>query len=298
MIITFYSYKGGVGCSMAVANIATILAREYGRRVIVVDWDLEAPRSHRFFGIPNNEVGSGVIDFLYEYKKLLAGDEPITIGNLPKVEDFITPIKSYKKGKLWLMPAGKQDSVYADRVNAFDWSNFYEKWNGGLCIDYMKRELSDIADYIIVDSRTGITDIGGICTLQLPDAVVLLIASNWQNVEGVERIILNLRNNPVVKEMNKTIIIIPVPARIESFLDYEETIEWKQIFKERFSKYLPDYIDSDTFFNNVSIPYIAKYSFEDQIAVNRPEEDGSDPKSISHAYYKLAEYIIEISIEY
>ena len=388
MIITFYSYKGGVGRSMAVANIATILAREYGRRVIVVDWDLEAPRSHRFFGIPNNEVGSGVIDFLYEYKKLLAGgNEPITMDALPKVEDFITPIPSdsSQKGELWLMPAGKQDSFYADRVNDFDWTNFYEKWNGGLYIEYMKRKLGDIADYIIVDSRTGITDIGGICTLQLPDAVVLFFASNKQNVEGVERMALNLRKNPIIKEMDKNIIIIPVPARIETIMEYDNLNEWTgkylynrdsvpegnnekligflkddfdigwakdaeirksddgmtiliskdnensaeilidekkenailkisdgrtydlkvktengklNIYKEWFSKYLPDYIGSDTFFKNVTIPYIPKFSFGEQIAVNIRGEDGTNPALISHAYYKLAEYIIEISIKY
>lgn len=47
-IITFYSYKGGVGRTMAVANIAVLLARK-GLRVLVVDWDLEAPGLHRYF---------------------------------------------------------------------------------------------------------------------------------------------------------------------------------------------------------------------------------------------------------
>ena len=297
MIITFYSYKGGVGRSMAVANIATILAHDYGRRVIVVDWDLEAPGLHKFFKIPDTEVGSGVIDFLYEYKELVARDKPITIDTLPKVERFITPIRTYPKGDLWLMPAGKQDAGYADRVNAFDWANFYEKLNGSLCIEYMKKELSDFADYIIVDSRTGITDIGGICTLQLPDAVVLLFASNWQNVDGVEQIILNLRENPVIKEMNKTITIIPVPARIEFYHPRRE--KWKKEFIKRFSEYLPDYIDKKKkFFDDVEILYFPQHSGEEEIAVDKPEEDGSGRTSISYSYYRLAEYITTISIEY
>jgi len=41
-IITFYSYKGGTGRSMALANIAWILASN-GKRVLIIDWDLEAP---------------------------------------------------------------------------------------------------------------------------------------------------------------------------------------------------------------------------------------------------------------
>jgi Mrp family chromosome partitioning ATPase len=47
-IITFYSYKGGTGRSMMLANIAWLLAAN-GERVLVMDWDLEAPGLHRYF---------------------------------------------------------------------------------------------------------------------------------------------------------------------------------------------------------------------------------------------------------
>lgn len=43
-IVTFYSYKGGTGRTMALANTAWILAAN-GKRVLAVDWDLEAPGS-------------------------------------------------------------------------------------------------------------------------------------------------------------------------------------------------------------------------------------------------------------
>jgi cellulose biosynthesis protein BcsQ len=42
VICTFYSYKGGVGRSMALANAAHILA-QFGLRVLMIDFDLEAP---------------------------------------------------------------------------------------------------------------------------------------------------------------------------------------------------------------------------------------------------------------
>jgi MinD-like ATPase involved in chromosome partitioning or flagellar assembly len=41
-IVTFYSYKGGVGRTMALANVAVQLSRK-GSRVLMVDWDLEGP---------------------------------------------------------------------------------------------------------------------------------------------------------------------------------------------------------------------------------------------------------------
>jgi MinD-like ATPase involved in chromosome partitioning or flagellar assembly len=53
MIVTFYSYKGGVGRSFCLANIGTLLAN-WGYQVLCVDWDLEAPGLHHYF-----QQGSG-----------------------------------------------------------------------------------------------------------------------------------------------------------------------------------------------------------------------------------------------
>jgi hypothetical protein len=69
-IITFYSYKGGTGRSMSLANIAWILASQ-GRRVLVLDWDLEAPGLHRYFHpfLTDKELtaSDGIIDFVIKF---------------------------------------------------------------------------------------------------------------------------------------------------------------------------------------------------------------------------------------
>ena len=67
-VLTFYSYKGGTGRSMALANIAWLLA-SYGKKVLVIDWDLEAPGLHRYFQPflidPELTSSEGVIDFVW-----------------------------------------------------------------------------------------------------------------------------------------------------------------------------------------------------------------------------------------
>ncbi len=70
-IVTFYSYKGGTGRSMALANVGWILAAT-GRRVLLIDWDLEAPGLHRYlhpFIEKDKELSStpGLIDFFVEF---------------------------------------------------------------------------------------------------------------------------------------------------------------------------------------------------------------------------------------
>src|ERR1044071_8965008 len=71
-IVTFYSYKGGTGRSMLLANVAWLLASN-GRRVLAIDWDLEAPGLHRFFHpfLPDPELKDsyGVIDAVIAYSE-------------------------------------------------------------------------------------------------------------------------------------------------------------------------------------------------------------------------------------
>src|ERR1041385_6770285 len=79
LICTFYSYKGGVGRSMALANIALLLARR-GKRVLAVDWDLEAPGLNYYFASLEKQEPTqkgGLIAFLESIKEnpqVSAGD--------------------------------------------------------------------------------------------------------------------------------------------------------------------------------------------------------------------------------
>jgi len=72
-IITFYSFKGGVGRTMALANIAVLLVRKK-KRVLAVDWDLEAPGLDKYFrdyevqNVPENPEGKGLQDLLLDAK--------------------------------------------------------------------------------------------------------------------------------------------------------------------------------------------------------------------------------------
>ncbi|MGH8772304.1 MAG: hypothetical protein ACREV2_14180, partial [Burkholderiales bacterium] len=68
-VITFYSYKGGTGRTMALANIACLFAREgtAGLRVLAIDWDLEAPGLHYYLRAPNGgtagQNSAGVVEY-------------------------------------------------------------------------------------------------------------------------------------------------------------------------------------------------------------------------------------------
>jgi hypothetical protein len=61
------------------------------------------------------------------------------------------------------------DETYQELLAPLNWKEFYTHRNGFLLIENLKGaiEATYSPDYLLVDSRTGFTDVSGICTLQL-----------------------------------------------------------------------------------------------------------------------------------
>lgn len=178
--VTFYSYKGGVGRTMALANVAAMLAKE-GRRVLLIDFDLEAPGLDAFEGLGCAKGHPGVVEYAAEY---------LATGKAPQIASFVrecVPASTHLRGKLWLMSSGKKDQQYNRGRARIDWTELYDKYDGERFIENWKADVEKTyaPDYVLIDSRTGLTDVGGICTLHLPQLVVLLYSLNDQNIHGI-----------------------------------------------------------------------------------------------------------------
>ena len=177
-VTTFYSFKGGVGRTMALVNAAVTLALR-GRRVLVIDFDIEAPGLDTFDVLRPREEVPGVIDFVTRY---------LESGQAPNATDFIgeCPAIGEQGGSLWIMPSGRNET-YAANFNQVDWGELYDRRNGYLLFEDLKEQWNRILepDYVLIDSRTGHTDTSGICTRQLPDSVVILFFPNEQNLRGL-----------------------------------------------------------------------------------------------------------------
>ena len=187
-VTTFYSFKGGVGRSMALANAAVELAKR-GRRVLAVDFDLEAPGLDTFDVLrPRDEV-PGIIDFVHEY---------LDSNRAPDARRFLarSPDVGDRGGELWIMPSGAQQASYAADFNQIDWAELYDKRDGYLLFEDLKAQWQQVVDpdYVLIDSRTGHTDTGGICTRQLPDAVAILFFPNEQNLRGLTKVVNDIRS--------------------------------------------------------------------------------------------------------
>jgi cellulose biosynthesis protein BcsQ len=172
---------------MATVNVATELARS-GARVLLVDFDLEAPSLMTFNLAGTGQPHKGLVDYVLEY---------LETGVSPDVANFVCESESFPKtgGQLWIMPAGESGPDYPQRNFSVRWKELYEDNDGYLFIENLKAQWQEVfqPDYVLIDSRTGHNEVMGICTRQLPHAVCAVFVPNPQNLEGLQEVVNSIR---------------------------------------------------------------------------------------------------------
>ncbi|MGH9828513.1 MAG: tyrosine-protein kinase family protein, partial [Blastocatellia bacterium] len=232
-IVTFYSYKGGVGRSMALANIAVLLARR-GLKVLVVDWDLEAPGLERYFSYFEIQAGGPGLLRMF----MNARDKGST-----DFATFTSIISCDASHPIVLLPSGRdQDDAYSQNLEDFDWGEFFSA-GGGAFVETLRQQWHEEFDIVLIDSRTGLSDTGGICTIQIPDIVVAMFTANYQSLYGardVMRLAQKARQTLAYDRM--PLSVFPLPARW-GIHEFQETQAWldrtADAMKEFYEDWLP-----------------------------------------------------------
>jgi tetratricopeptide (TPR) repeat protein len=308
-IVTFYSYKGGVGRTMALVNVGWIMAGN-GLRVLLVDWDLEAPGLHRylrpFLVDPELRGTDGLINMVQAYAARVTGpagtvEAPsngsgatvMTDGELracARLGPYTTglDLDFPAGGRLDILPAGRQTASYSAAVTTFRWDVFYERLGGGSFLQVLREEMKASYDYVLIDSRTGVTDISSICTLLMPDVLVDGFALNIQGIQGGAGVAAS-----VAGSTGRTIRILPVPLRVQS--DQRERLEaGRASAQTRFEPYLGwlDERQHERYWSEVEIPYRSYYAYEEI-----PATVGDDPSfregSLLGAFERLTGWITD-----
>jgi MinD-like ATPase involved in chromosome partitioning or flagellar assembly len=121
---------------MSLVNVGVQLAQA-GKKVLLVDFDLEAPGLPSFeLERPDIEV-PGVVDFVTDY--LESGQSPDVSGYIYKSNKF-----SESGGEIWVMPVGRHDADYSHRLNAIDWKSLYTERDGYLLFEDLKHQWQKI----------------------------------------------------------------------------------------------------------------------------------------------------------
>jgi tetratricopeptide (TPR) repeat protein/MinD-like ATPase involved in chromosome partitioning or flagellar assembly len=263
-VATFYSYKGGVGRSFALANTASRLC-SWGARVLCLDWDLDAPGLHQYF-----------CDWI---------EQPIT-GGLAEaftvVQDggelglaqYVVPLQHpWTRGEIDFVAAGAtSDDQYVKRIQRLDWARLYSEHDLGARLEKVRAEWFTRYDFVLIDSRTGITDIGGICTAHLPDVVVLVFTANEQSLRGVLDVAkrADVARDKLPYDLSR-LLMLPVPSRFDAREEKLRADTWQARFTQELaplvSPWLPRTVPVPTLIGHVTVPYVPYWSFGEEIAV-------------------------------
>ena len=156
-IVSFYSFKGGVGRTTAVAAAALLLARAR-RRIVVLDLDLEAPGIGALLLGQIAPPDDGIVDYLLETE--LHGQRPAVLGPYVAVQSSAELIGNGEP--IRLLTAGRLNGAYLEKVARLDFEGFVSGGRNPLAelLTHVREEYDP--EFILLDVRAGLHDLGGL----------------------------------------------------------------------------------------------------------------------------------------
>lgn len=228
-VVTFYSYKGGVGRTTALASCASYLAYHYKKKIVILDCDFEAPGFTNFYleasnsqnhhdGLVEYFIDSDFFDenlkkYYWEVSKCFTGD-----GNI-----YVFPAGNLSDTELYNQLFPTELSHYVNGLTRLD---IFSK--DGMVIQFTKlfKKIEDEIkpDVIFIDSRTGFNDMYGISAYRLSDIVVGFFGGNEQTKPGLHFFLdmIKQQQTPQLFVVNS---IIPQTMRRERFASFKEDVQ-------------------------------------------------------------------------
>ena len=210
--VAFYSYKGGVGRSLLLANAARFLAT-LGKGVVALDFDFEAPGLHyKLRGTTQlNPSSGGAVPYLISTAEGSESPPPLESHTVS------IPVPSDSQGWLRLMPAGPapSHSYWVAFKNLTEKLQFGDPSGAGFMalLDLQARIADELKpDYLLIDARTGVTELGGLATTILADTVVCMFIANQESLDGTLTVVEALKAAPRLAKQNP-IRVVPVLSR-------------------------------------------------------------------------------------
>lgn len=183
-VITFYSFKGGVGRTTALASFAIQRAR-MGETVAVIDLDLDAPGAGNLLGTgsPESDAQVGVVDYLME----------LPIRPATDLRDYCHLANNLSdRGQIFVFPAGRLDQDYLSMLARLDLEPAAPGDKHPLLsmMEHIRRELSP--DWFLLDCRAGLSEASGFALSGLANLTVLFGTTSAQSWEGLRLVVERL----------------------------------------------------------------------------------------------------------
>ena len=235
----------------------------------------------------SSTASDGVVDLVRDFAAAAVHDPNQAIGApdiRPDVRRYAVSVdwRFPNGGELDLLPAGRQGPAYSATVSTFDWPSYYDRLGGAAFLTDLRQNMRDHYDFTLIDSRTGLSDSAGICTVLMPDTVVNCFTLSTQSIDGAAAVARSIRS----QRIDEPVHLLPVPMRVEdgeqSKLDAGRDYAWL-----RLTPYL-EQVDPEAaarYWANVEIPYKVYYAYEEILAVFG--DRARQPTTLLAAYERL-----------
>jgi len=244
--IIFYSIKGGVGRSTALAVTAWALA-ESGRRVLVLDMDLESPGISSSLLPTEKAPMYGIVDWLVE--------DLLDNGNTVFPHIFSSSDLS-RNGEVIVVPAyGRNPGEYISKIGRV-WmpkikNDKRELWHNRLERLIQELEAQHKPDVVLIDSRAGIDEISSACITSMGAKTILLFSiDSDQTWDGYKILFEHWRKTGVVEKIRDRLqvvgALIPESGQKEYIGDLCEH-SWDLFTDQLYDKVAPDKANDDYF---------------------------------------------------
>jgi MinD-like ATPase involved in chromosome partitioning or flagellar assembly len=163
-IISIHSYRGGTGKSNIAANVAACLAAT-GKRVAVVDTDIQSPGIHMLFGLHDTSELRTLNDYLWD--RCGVGETAVEVTPAPIKE---------AGGHIWLVPSNLNAGEIAKVLR--------EGYNVGVMNDGLQDLIDELRlDYLLIDTHPGLNE-ETLLSIAISDVLVVLLRPDRQDFHG------------------------------------------------------------------------------------------------------------------
>jgi len=200
-IICIHSFRGGTGKSNTTANVAALLAAE-GRRVGVVDTDIQSPGIHVLFGITGKEIAYTLNDYLWKKCEIAQA-----------AHDVSGRLNAEVNGKLYLIPS----SIKVDEITRV----LREGYDAQLLTRGIRQLLDELKlDVLLIDTHPGLGE-ETLLSIVISHTLIIILRPDQQDYEGTG---VTLEVARKLKVPDTMLIVNKIPASFD-FEDVKSQVE-------------------------------------------------------------------------
>ncbi len=150
-------------------------------------------------------------------------------------------------------------------------------------------------DFVLIDSRTGLSDAGGVCTIQLPDTLVLVFAANDQSFNGGMQVVAAAQKARHSYGHDRgQLTVVPLLSRWCGDAEVDIADEWMRRFDSELASvlgaWLPKEFTPRQLLERLRVPHVARFSFGEPLPVLT--HSLTDPTLPGLAFASLARLLV------